>query len=53
MMAEHTTTPMSAEQFVNDIPQAGQIVLALRHIGVELALDEETGIKAEGLAAWA
>jgi len=48
MMAEHTTTPMSAEQFVNDIPQAEQIVLALRHIGVELALDEETGIKAIG-----
>jgi len=48
MMAEHTTTPMSAEQFVNDIPQAKQIALALRNIGVELILDEETGIKAIG-----
>ena len=47
-MAEHTTTPMSAEQFVNDIPQAKQIALALRNIGVELILDEKTGIKAVG-----
>ncbi len=41
-------TPMSAEQFISDIPQAEQIVLALRHIGVELFLDEEAGIKAAG-----
>ena len=30
---------MSAEQFISDIPQAEQIILALRHIGVELFLD--------------
>ena len=41
-------TPMSAEQFISDIPPAEQIVLALRHIGVELFLDEEAGIKAVG-----
>ena len=41
-------TPMSAEQFISDIPPAEQIVLALRHIGVELFLDEEAGIKAIG-----
>ena len=39
---------MSAEQFISDIPQAEQIILALRHIGVELFLDEEAGIKAVG-----
>ncbi len=47
-MAEYTTTPMNAEQFVSNIPQAKQIALALRNIGVELILDEETGIKAIG-----
>ena len=41
-------TPMSAEQFISDIPPAEQIILALRHIGVELFLDEEAGIKAVG-----
>ena len=47
-MAQYTTTPMNAEQFLSNIPQAKQIALALRNIGVELILDEETGIKAIG-----
>ena len=47
-MAEYTTTPMNAEQFLSTIPEAKQIALALRNIGVELILDEETGIKAIG-----
>ena len=47
-MAEYTTTPMNAEQFISNIPEAKQIALALRNIGVELILDEETGIKAVG-----
>ena len=47
-MAEYTTTPMNAMQFLSDIPEAKQIALALRNIGVELILDEETGIKAIG-----
>ncbi len=47
-MAEYTTTPMNAEQFLSTIPEARQIALALRNIGVELILDEETGIKAVG-----
>ena len=47
-MAEYTTTPMNAMQFLSDIPEAKQIALALRNIGVELILDEETGIKAVG-----
>ena len=45
---EYTTTPMNAEQFLSTIPEAKQIALALRNIGVELILDEETGIKAVG-----
>ena len=45
---EYTTTPMNAEQFLSTIPEAKQIALALRNIGVELILDEETGIKAIG-----
>ena len=45
---EYTTTPMNAEQFLSTIPEAKQIALALRNIGVELTLDEETGIKAIG-----
>ena len=45
---EYTTTPMNAEQFLSTIPEARQIALALRNIGVELILDEETGIKAIG-----
>ena len=45
---EYTTTHMNAEQFLSDIPQAKQIALALRNIGVELIRDEETGIKAIG-----
>ena len=47
-MAQYTTTPMNAEQFLSTIPEAKQIALALRNIGVELILDEETGIKAIG-----
>ena len=47
-MAQYTTTPMNAMQFLSDIPEARQIALALRNIGVELILDEETGIKAIG-----
>ena len=47
-MAEYTTTPMNAEQFLSTIPEARQIALTLRNIGVELILDEETGIKAIG-----
>ena len=47
-MAEYTTAPMNAEQFLSTIPEARQIPLALRNIGVELILDEETGIKAIG-----
>ena len=47
-MAKYTTTPISAEQFISDIPQGEQIVLALRHIGVNLVADETTGIRAEG-----
>ena len=47
-MAEYTTTPMNAEQFLSTIPEARQIALALRNIGVELILDEKTGIKAVG-----
>ena len=47
-MAQYTTTPMNAMQFLSDIPEAKQIALALRNIGVELILDEETGIKAVG-----
>ena len=47
-MAEYTTTPMNAEQFLSTIPEAKQIALALRNIGVELILDEKTGIKAVG-----
>ena len=47
-MAEYTTTPMNAMQFLSDIPEARQIALALRNIGVELILDEETGINAIG-----
>ena len=47
-MAQYTTTPMNAMQFLSDIPEARQIALALRNIGVELILDEETGIKAVG-----
>ena len=47
-MAEYTTTPMNAMQFLSDIPEARQIALALRNFGVELILDEETGIKAIG-----
>ena len=39
---------MPAEQLISDIPQAEQIVLALRHIGVDLVLDGETGLKATG-----
>jgi len=45
---EYTTTPMNAEQFLSTIPEARQIALALRNIGVELILDEKTGIKAVG-----
>ena len=45
---EYTTTPMNAEQFLSTIPEAKQIALALRNIGVELILDEKTGIKAVG-----
>ena len=45
---EYTTTTMNAEQFLSTIPEAKQIALALRNIGVELILDEETGIKAIG-----
>tara|TARA_B100001123_G_scaffold318357_1_gene356816 strand:- start:228 stop:629 length:402 start_codon:yes stop_codon:yes gene_type:complete len=45
---EYTTTPMNAEQFLSTIPEARQIALTLRNIGVELILDEETGIKAIG-----
>ena len=45
---EYTTTTMNAEQFLSTIPEAKQISLALRNIGVELILDEETGIKAIG-----
>ena len=45
---EYTTTTMNAEQFLSTIPEAKQIALALRNIGVELILDEETGIKAVG-----
>ena len=41
-------TPMSAEQFISDIPPAEQIALALRPIGGELFLDEEAGIEAVG-----
>ena len=47
-MAEYTTTTMNAEQFLSTIPEARQIALALRNIGVELILDEKTGIKAVG-----
>ena len=47
-MAEYTTPPMNAEQFLSTIPEAKQIALALRNIGVELILDEKTGIKAVG-----
>ena len=39
---------MNAEQFLSTIPEAKQIALALRNIGVELILDEKTGIKAVG-----
>ena len=45
---EYTTTTMNAEQFLSTIPEAKQIALALRNIGVELILDEKTGIKAVG-----
>ena len=45
---EYTTTPMNAEQFLSTIPEARQIALALRNIGVELILDEKTGINAVG-----
>ena len=45
---EYTTTPMNAEQFLSTIPEARQIALDLRNIGVELILDEKTGIKAVG-----
>ena len=47
-MAKYTITTINAEQFLSDIPEAEQIALALRNIGVELILDEETGIKAIG-----
>ena len=48
-MAKYTTTTtINAEQFLSDIPEAKQIALALRNIGVELILDAETGIKAVG-----
>ena len=47
-MAKYTTTTINAEQFLSDIPEAEQIALALRNIGVELILDAETGIKAVG-----